>query len=840
VFWNRLQTRFRTNTAMSTISPPPVATNTASLAASIEKYLRYTFGLRPKEASEQHFFRACALAIRELMLERMFETERRYHEADAKRVYYLSMEFLIGRCLRNNVLSLGILDTVSGALRELGSHLERVESQEADAALGNGGLGRLAACFLDSLATLDMPGYGCGLLYDYGLFRQEIQDGQQVERPDQWLGRDSPWLIERASEPFVVPIYGRVEHGRDARGGYNPMWLDWKVMIGVPYDMPIVGYGGRTVNRLRLFQARSSEEFDIDIFQQGDYIQAVQEKIRSETVSKLLYPSENVRAGRELRLVQEYFLVACAIRDLFRRFQRSHRDVRALPSKVAIQLNDTHPALAIAELMRVLVDENDIPWDEAWELTQATCAYTNHTLLPEALERWPVAMLEQTLPRHLQIIYEINRLFLNDVRRKWLGDIGRVQKLSLIEEEPQKSVRMAHLAICGSHSVNGVAALHTRLIQKTLAPDFNEMWPERFNNKTNGVTHRRWLLYCNPLLSRLLLDAIGDGWIRDPARLQDLEPFAGDSAFQARFRQAKRGNKEVLGARIFENTWRMPDPASLFDVQIKRIHEYKRQLLAVLHIIHCYFRIVEDGVEPAVPRTFVFAGKAAPGYFMAKLIIKMIHDVAAVVNQDPRSSGKLHVVFIPDFKVSLGELIYPAADLSEQISTAGKEASGTGNMKFMLNGALTIGTLDGANVEIQEAVGPENIYIFGLTADQILLMRQQLSYNPWDYYHRSPAVRRIMDAIRDNRFCPTQPGLFRPIYDGILYQGDPYFHLADLEDYIRTQEQVSADYQDSAAWTRKAILNVARAGSFSSDRAIWQYAQEIWGIKSWPPAPGPR
>jgi glycogen phosphorylase len=821
---------------MPPISLPPVAANAEELAASIEDYLRYTFGLRPKEASGQHFFRACALAVRERMLERMFETERRYHQAHAKRVYYLSMEFLIGRSLRNNLLSLGILEPVSAALHKLGTQLDRVESQEADAALGNGGLGRLAACFLDSLASLNMPGYGCGLLYDYGLFRQEIQDGQQVERPDQWLGRDSPWLIERASEPFVVPIYGRVEHGRDARGSYNPMWLDWKVIIGVPYDMPVVGYGGDTVNRLRLFQARSSEEFDIDIFQQGDYIHAVEEKIRSETVSKLLYPSENVRAGRELRLVQEYFLVACAVRDLFRRFQRTHHDVRELPSKVAVHLNDTHPALAIAELMRVLVDENEIAWDEAWEITQATCAYTNHTLLPEALEKWPVAMLEQTLPRHLQIIYEINRLFLDQVRKKWPGDTARVRRLSLIEEEPQKAARMAHLAMCGSHSVNGVAALHTRLIQKTLAPDFNDLWPERFNNKTNGVTHRRWLLFCNPSLCRLLLEAIGDAWIREPARLLDLERFADDASFREQFQKAKRTNKQALGARIFENTWRMPDPASLFDIQVKRIHEYKRQLLAVLHIIHCYLSLVEDRVEPAVPRTFVFAGKAAPGYFLAKLIIKMIHDVAAVVNQDPRADGKMHVVFLPDFKVSLGELIYPAAELSEQISTAGKEASGTGNMKFMLNGALTIGTLDGANIEIQDAVGPENIYIFGLTSDQILLMQQQLSYNPWDYYHRSPVIRRVMDAIRDNRFSPKQPGLFRPIYDRILYQGDPYFHLADLEDYIRTQERVSTDYQDSSEWTRKAVLNVARAGGFSSDRAVRQYAREIWGIRAWPPA----
>jgi starch phosphorylase len=821
---------------MSITSPPPVAGDATALADSIEHYLRYTFGLRPKDASEQHLFRACALAVREKMLERMFETERRYHEADAKRIYYLSMEFLIGRSLRNNLLSLGLLDTASSALRKLGAELDRVEMQEADAALGNGGLGRLGACFLDSLASLDMPGYGCGLLYDYGLFRQEIQDGEQVERPDHWLGRDSPWVIERAAEPFVVPVYGRVEQGRDAKGDYNPMWLGWKVIIGVPYDLPVVGRGGRTVNRLRLFQARSSEEFDISIFQQGDYIQAVEEKIRSETVSKLLYPSENVRAGRQLRLVQEYFLVACAIRDLVRRFQREHADLRELPSKVAIQLNDTHPALAVAELMRMLVDENDIPWDEALELTRATCGFTNHTLLPEALECWPVAMLEQTLPRHLQIIYEMNHRFLDEVRTRWPGDSSRVRSLSFVEEQPQKQVRMAHLAIYGSHSVNGVAALHTRLLCKNLAPGFFEMWPERFSNKTNGVTHRRWLLHCNPRLSQLICEAIGDGWIRDPERLRELAAFADDASFRGRFREVKRVNKERLGGFIFEGTWRMPDPASLFDIQVKRIHEYKRQLLSIFHVIHCYLSLAEDGVEPAVPRTFVFAGKAAPGYVQAKLIIKLIHEVAAVVNQDPRASETMRVVFIPDFKVSLGEMIYPAADLSEQISTAGKEASGTGNMKFMLNGALTIGTLDGANVEIQEAVGPENIYVFGLTADQIGLMQQQLSYNPWDYYHRSPIVRRVMDAIRDNRFCPKQPGMFRPIYDAILYQGDPYFHLADLEDYIRTQQQVSAGYQDTAAWTRKAVLNVACAGRFSSDRAVCEYARDIWGIRSWPPA----
>ena len=820
---------------MSLTSPPPVAGNAAALAASIEHYLRYTFGLRPQDASQQHLFRACALAVREKMLERMFETERRYHDAGAKRVYYLSMEYLIGRSLRNNLLSLGLHETASIALRRFGADLDRIELQEHDAALGNGGLGRLAACFLDTLASLDMPGYGCGLLYDYGLFRQEIQDGEQIEHPDHWLGRDSPWVIERAGEPFIVPVYGYVEHSREQSGGYNPMWLGWKVIVGVPYDLPIVGYGGLTVNRLRLFQARSSEEFDIDIFHQGDYIQAVEEKIRSETVSKLLYPSENVRAGRQLRLVQEYFLVACAIRDLIRRFQRTYDDLRDLPSKVAIQLNDTHPALAVAELMRMLVDENGIPWDEAWEVTRATCAYTNHTLLPEALERWPVAMLEQTLPRHLQIIYEINRYLLEEVRDRWPGDSARVRRVSLIEEEPQKQVRMAHLAICGSHSINGVAALHTRLLCKTQLPDFFEMWPERFNNKTNGVTHRRWLLNCNPGLARLIREATGDAWIREPERLQDLAPFADDAGFRDHFRQVKRVNKERLGAFIFEGAWRMPDPASLFDIQVKRIHEYKRQLLCVFHVIHSYLSLIEDGIEPAVARTFIFAGKAAPGYVQAKLIIKLINDVAAVVNEDPRAAGKMRVVFIPDFKVSLGELIYPAADLSEQVSTAGKEASGTGNMKFMMNGALTIGTLDGANVEIMEAVGPENIYIFGLTADQIRLMRQQLSYNPWDYYHRSPVIRRIMDAIRDNRFCPAQPGLFRPIYDAILYQGDPYFLLADTEDYIRTQERVSAGYQDSEAWARKAILNVANAGEFSSDRAVRQYARDIWGIQRWPP-----
>jgi starch phosphorylase len=706
-----------------------------------------------------------------------------------------------------------------------------LEENENDAALGNGGLGRLAACFLDSLATLGMPGFGYGLNYDYGLFRQEIHDGKQVEKPDNWLAKGTPWEIKQPDEVCVVPLFGRIEHGQDRHGNYNPMWLDWKVIIGVPYDMPIVGYGGRTVNYLRLYSATSSQDFDMAIFNAGDYLKAVEQKMRSETVSKVLYPSDSIESGRELRLIQEYFLVACAIRDIVQRYQERHTTFQEFPSKVAIQLNDTHPSLAVAELMRLLVDEMELAWDEAWEITRATLGYTNHTLLPEALERFPVPLLEHVLPRHLQIIYEINRRFLDQVAAARPGDDGRLQRMSLIEEGTPKQVRMAHLAIVGSHSVNGVAALHTDLLKMSLFADFTALWPERFNNKTNGVTQRRWLLKANPVLADLLTRTVGDGWITDLSRLRDLEPHAQDRAFQQEFLAVKRANKERLAKVIEETALVTVDPDSLFDVQIKRMHEYKRQLLNVLHIIHEYLCLVEDKQAPTVPKTYIFAGKAAPGYWAAKQIIKLINNVARTINHDRRVEGRLKVVFIPDYRVSLAEVIIPAADLSEQISTAGKEASGTGNMKLAMNGALTIGTLDGANIEIMEEVGADNIFIFGLKAQEVQALRARGAYRPAEYYQRSPLIRRVMDTFLADVFCRNEPGLFSWIYQRLLEPGEQYFHLADLESYTAAQEKAAQTYTDRPAWARKAILNVARMEKFSSDRTIAEYARDIWGIR---------
>jgi starch phosphorylase len=608
--------------------------------------------------------------------------------------------------------------------------------------------------------------------------------------------------------------------------------VDAQILIGIPYDMPIIGYGGRTANFLRLYSARSSREFDMQIFNQGDYLKAVELKIATEIISKVLYPSDSVKAGRELRLVQEYFLVACAIRDIVRRYLASHTTFDRFPDHVAIHLNDTHPALAVAELMRVLLDEYEVPWNAAWEITQATLGYTNHTLLPEAMEKWPVALFEYVLPRHLQIIYDINHRFLQQVAAAWPGDLERLRRMSLIEEGEQKQVRMAHLAIVGSHSVNGVAALHTELIKTVLVPDFYQLWPQRFNNKTNGVTQRRWLLQANPKLARLLHETIGDSWITDLEKLGALEPFADDAGFQRDFMQIKRANKERL-ARVIESTAQVPvDPASLFDIHIKRIHEYKRQLLNVMHIIHEYLCLVEDGVEPTVPRTYIFAGKAAPGYWAAKQIIKLINNVGHVINHDPNVRGWLKVVFIPDYRVSLAERIIPAADVSEQISMAGKEASGTGNMKFAMNGALTIGTLDGATIEIMQEVGRENIFIFGLTAEEIRHMREEFTYHPRDHYQRLPQLKRVVDALDSDLFCPFEPGLFRWIYQALLDYGDEYCHLADMPSYLEVQEQVGREFTDLARWSRKAILNVARIGRFSSDRTVREYARDVWHLKS--------
>jgi glycogen phosphorylase len=814
----------------ATANRPP--TNVRSfLEDSINYHIRYSLGKERRYLTPRDIFRAVALAVRDQLVDKMLETEQRYERADAKRLYYLSIEFLMGRSLGNNLHNLGIYDYCRDLLLGMGADLDEVEESENDAALGNGGLGRLAACFLDSLATLGMPGYGVGINYEYGLFKQELDDGYQREKPDNWLAYGTPWEIERPDEAHIIPVYGHIEHSLDRNGQYNPMWLDWKVLIGVPYDMPIVGYGGETVNFLRLYSARSSHDFDIQIFNAGDYFRAVEQKMASETVSKVLYPTDSIEAGQELRLLQEYFLVACAMRDIVSTYLKNHATLDQFPSKVAIQLNDTHPALAVAELMRILVDERDLPWETAWNITHATFGYTNHTLLPESLEKWPVALVEYVVPRHLQIIYEINQRFLGDIASVWGKDDERARRMSIIEEGPPKQVRMAHLAMVGSHSINGVAELHSELLRARLVPDFYQVMPEKFNNKTNGITQRRWLLRANPSLAHLISTTIGDGWLTDLNRLRDLESYAEDEGFRYEFRKIKRANKDRLARLIKETTRVSVDLDSLFDVQVKRIHEYKRQLLNVMHIIHQYFCLAEGNRPFVVPRTYIFAGKAAPGYRAAKSIIKLINSVGRLVNQDPRVEGLIRVVFIPDYRVSLAEKIIPAADLSEQISTAGKEASGTGNMKFALNGALTIGTLDGANIEIGQEVGRENIFIFGLTADEIQSMRERHSYNPWDYYDADARVRRVMDSFKSNLLCPSEPDLFAWIYQNMMGGGDEYFHLADLAGYIEAQMRVGDEFRHPAGWSRKAILNVSRIGRFSSDRTINEYAREIWDIR---------
>lgn len=812
--------------------PKKSAFTQSALRDAILRHVKYSLGKDPDTLSPRDLLTALSRAARERMVDAMIETEKRYAKADAKRLYYLSMEFLMGRSLDNNIRNLGIHDLCRETLATMGANLAEVEENEPDAALGNGGLGRLAACFLDSLATLGMPGYGYGINYEYGLFKQEIENACQKEKPDNWLTHGTPWEIERPDEACIIPLYGRVEHGQDRTGAYNPMWLDWKVIVGVPCDMPIVGYGGQTVNFLRLFSAKSSQDFDMQIFNEGDYFRAVEQKMMSETISKVLYPSDSIEVGRELRFVQEYFLVACAVRDIVRRYLAQHNTFDAFPDKVAIQLNDTHPTLTVAELMRILIDENDLSWEKAWEITEATLGYTNHTLMPEALERWPVPLFEHVLPRHLQIVYEINRRFLEGVAARWPGDVDRLRRMSLIEECEPKQVRMANLAIVGSHSVNGVAKIHSDLVKTCLVPDFYEFWPTKFNNKTNGVTPRRWLLNANPGLADLITEHIGDRWAADLALLRRIEPLADDDTFRRRFMDVKRANKERLAAVIRETTHVAVDSASLFDIQVKRIHAYKRQLLNVMHIIDEYLCLIEDGRLPTAPRTYIFAGKAAPGYWAAKQIIRLVNHVGQVINRDPKANGHMKVVFVPDYRVSLAEKIMPAADLSEQISTAGMEASGTGNMKFAMNGALTIGTLDGANIEIMEEVGKENIFIFGLTADEIQAMRRAGSYHPWERYQANPRIRRVMESFKSGLFSRRERGLFDWIYDSILNHGDEYFHLADFPLYIEAQEQAAKEFRQPIVWAKKAILNVARIAKFSSDRTISEYANDIWHIRS--------
>lgn len=781
-------------------------------------------------AGRSDCYLALAYTVREHLIQRWLTTVHAYDQLDAKVVYYFSAEYLPGRQLANNLLNSELTAVVRQALGELGLDLDELSEAEAEPGLGNGGLGRLAACFLDSLATLRIPAVGYGIRYQYGIFRQRFVDGWQVEQADDWLRRGDPWEFPHPDQRVEVAFGGRTESFTDAAGRGRVRWIPDSRVLGIPYNMMVPGYRSGTVNTLRLWDARATEEFDLQIFNTGDYTRAVQRQTLSENISKVLYPDDTTPQGKALRLQQQYFFVACSLADIVRIFRtRYAADWDQFPEKVAIQLNDTHPTVAIAELMRLLVDEHRLDWDRAWAITRQTFAYTNHTLMPEALEEWPVGVFGRLLPRHLEIIYEINRRFLGEVRARFPGDEARVARLSIIGEWPEKRVRMAHLACVGSHAINGVAELQSTLLKERVLHDFAALWPEKFSNKTNGVTPRRFLKLANPALADLITDRIGDGWLTDLEQLAGLEPFVDDPAFRAAWRQVKGQNKVALAGAIQRRMGLAIDPDSLFDVMVKRLHEYKRQLLKVLHVITLYRRIKADPGAAVVPRTVIFGAKAAPGYHLAKLIIKLINAVAAVVNGDPDSRGRLRVVFVPNFNVSVAERIYPAAELSEQISLAGKEASGTGNMKFALNGALTIGTLDGANIEIRRLVGAENFFLFGLTTEEVFAL-QAAGYRPPDWYGGNEVLRGVLDSIAAGDFSRGDTGLFRPLVDSLLHE-DRYLLLADYQAYVDTQDAVERVYQDGDAWTRMSILNTARCGFFSSDRAIRQYCDEIWAVQ---------
>jgi starch phosphorylase len=800
------------------------------LRRAFADHLQYSQGKDEHTATALDRFFAVAFTVRDRMMSRWIHSQQAYYRAAAKRVYYLSLEFLMGRALVNNLINLGMYENMRRALEDLGIDLEELIDEETDAGLGNGGLGRLAACFLDSMATLSLPAYGYGIRYEFGIFDQDIVNGYQVERPEEWLRFGNAWEVGRPEYQVPVHFNGRTEKKADARGQMRTVWVPARTVLGMPYDTPIVGYRNDTVNTLRLWRARASEELDLADFNAGDYLAAVEDKNLSENISKVLYPNDLTVMGKELRLQQQYFFVACSISDIVRRHLKIYDGFEQLTDKVAIQLNDTHPAIAVAELMRVMIDDHGVPWERAWDITRATFGYTNHTLMPEALERWTVDLFGRVLPRHLEIIYDINARFLDEVRTRYPADNAKLARMSLIEEEPVKQVRMANLAVVGSHSVNGVAALHTDLLKRDLFADFNELYPERFNNKTNGVTLRRWLLASNPKLAALITECIDGAWVTDWRELERLAPVATDKVVKKRFAEIKRENKEVLAGLIEFDSGIKVDLDSMFDVQVKRMHEYKRQLLNLMHVIALYHRLKEGKVKDVVPRTVIFAGKAAPGYMMAKGIIKLINNVAEVVNRDPDIKGLLKVAFLKNYRVSLAERIFPASELSEQISTAGKEASGTGNMKFALNGALTIGTLDGANVEIREQVGAENFFLFGLTVEQVKALRYK-GYNPAEYYRSNPELRGVIDAIANGEFSKDEPRLFQPIVDSLLHAGDYYMLLADFASYVACQDQVAKAYRDQNRWNEMALINIAKSGMFSSDRTIQQYADEIWKVK---------
>ena len=815
---------------MSSVFQSSLEKSVTGLKGLILNSLKFRLARDTSTASKRDWWLATSKAVQSIVVERMIATATVNNDKNAKRVYYLSLEFLMGRLFSNSLHNAGVIHNMVHALEELGLDYEELREEEYDMGLGNGGLGRLAACFLDSLATLDLPAIGYGIHYQYGLFKQKFLNGYQVELPDAWMQYGTPWEIVRPEQTTEIQVYGYVENIFDDRGNYVPRWMGWRKLLGVPYDIPVPGYGTETVNFLRLWESRASEEFDFEAFNRGGYEEAVREKNHSETISKVLYPNDKTESGKELRLLQQYFFVACSLKDIIRRFRRTNDDWEDFPEKVAIQLNDTHPAIAVVELQRILHDEYGIAWEKAWSIVIRTFAYTNHTLLPEALEKWSVGIFQKVVPRHLQIIFEINERFMEEVEAKWPGDTEKKQILSLIEEGSPQMVRMAHLSVVGGHSVNGVAALHTKLLKKDLFPEFDALYPGKFNNKTNGITPRRWLLACNPRLSGLITSKIGHGWERDLDKLRTLEEFADDSQFQIDFMNIKHANKVDLASIIKRDCGVAVNPTALFDVQIKRLHEYKRQHLNLLHILALYRRLLQNPDLEITPRVFVFAAKAAPGYDMAKCIIKAINAVGNCINNDKRIEDRIKVVFLPNYRVSLAQRIVPAADLSEQISTAGKEASGTGNMKLALNGALTIGTLDGANVEIKEEVGEDNIFIFGMTVEEVSELSKK-GYDPQEYLKKNEELRAVVDWVGSNYFTPDEPpGVLTMLRDN-LYHSDPFLCLPDFESYSECQKKVDAAFREKSRWSKMAILNTARMGKFSSDRTIKEYARDIWKVE---------
>jgi glycogen phosphorylase len=824
------KSRTRSATRKDSSLEQDAARSREAIQEAFFRHLELSLGKDKYSATAYDKYLALAFAVRDRLIARWIRTQQAYYRHDARRLYYISMEFLMGRTLGNAMVNLGIDGAVKDAMYDLGMDLNDLRGQELEAGLGNGGLGRLAACFLDSMATLELPAYGYGIRYDYGMFHQKIRDGFQHEHPDNWLRLPNPWEISRPEYTVPVHFKGRVVSRKNAQGGTVFEWVDTETVLACPYDTPIPGYGNDTVNTLRLWSAQSSDEFGLHYFNSGDYLEANKDIALAESISKVLYPNDSSMSGKELRLKQQYFMCAATLHDILRRHKKYHKDCSELADKACIQLNDTHPAISIPELKSLMFDQEGMSWEQAWDVTTLFFAFTNHTLLPEALEKWGVDLLGRLLPRHLQIIFEINYRFLKQVSWKYPGDSERLRRMSLIEEEGQRSVRMAYLAVVGSHAVNGVAALHTELLKSRVLDDFHEMMPGKIHNKTNGITPRRWLYKANPALSSLVTEKIGNGWVRDFSRIRDLEKWADDADFLARWRGVKRECKSKLADWIRYTQDIAVDPASMFDVQVKRIHEYKRQALNALHIVHLYNRIKAGDREGMVPRTFLFGGKAAPGYHVAKLVIKLINAVGAVVNADPDSRHLLTVVFLEDSRVPLAQKVFPASDLSEQISTAGTEASGTGNMKFAINGALTIGTLDGANVEIREEAGEENIFIFGLTAEEVLA-RKRAGYDPAAVLAEDGDLAAVMELFRSGYFCPEDPSLFAPFLDGLMKR-DEYMLFADFASYAACQRTVSSLYRDEDAWTRKAVLNLARMGKFSSDRTIAEYNRDVWKVPS--------